>query len=44
MISSMYHREFVDLIVEYHSPGQYLQRGGNGTTSGFSHPRQTPRS
>ena len=23
--------EFVDLIVEYHSPGENLQRGGNGT-------------
>jgi hypothetical protein len=23
--------EFVDLIVEYHSPGRSLQRGGNGT-------------
>jgi predicted acylesterase/phospholipase RssA len=23
--------EFVDLIVEYHSPGWYLQRGANGT-------------
>ena len=27
--------EFVDLIVEYHSPGQYLQRGGNGTAMVF---------
>ena len=27
--------EFVDLIVEYHSPGQYLQRGGNGTVLVF---------
>jgi hypothetical protein len=23
--------EFVDLLVEYYSPGRYLQRGGNGT-------------
>ena len=23
--------DFVDLVVEYYSPGQYLQRGGNGT-------------
>jgi predicted acylesterase/phospholipase RssA len=27
--------EFVDLIVEYHSPGRYLQRGGNGTAMVF---------
>jgi len=27
--------EFVDLIVEYDSPGQYLQRGGNGTVLVF---------
>jgi predicted acylesterase/phospholipase RssA len=27
-------REFVDLVVEYHSPGQYLQRG-NGTALVF---------
>jgi hypothetical protein len=24
--------EFVDIIVEYHSPGQFLKRGSNGTT------------
>jgi predicted acylesterase/phospholipase RssA len=23
--------EFVDLVVEYHTPGRFLQRGGNGT-------------
>jgi hypothetical protein len=27
--------EFVDLIIEYHSPGRYLQRGGNGTAVVF---------
>jgi hypothetical protein len=27
--------DFVDLIVEYHSPGQYLQHGGNGTAMVF---------
>ena len=27
--------DFVDLIVEYHSPGQFLQRGGNGTALVF---------
>jgi hypothetical protein len=27
--------EFVDLIVEYHSPGRYLQRGANGTALVF---------
>jgi hypothetical protein len=27
--------EFVDLLVEYHSPGQYLQRGENGTALVF---------
>jgi hypothetical protein len=27
--------EFVDLMVEYHSPGHYLQRGGNGTAMVF---------
>jgi predicted acylesterase/phospholipase RssA len=27
--------EFVDLIVEYHASGQYLQRGGNGTVLVF---------
>jgi hypothetical protein len=27
--------EFVDLIVEYHSPGRYLQRGANGTAMVF---------
>ena len=27
--------EFVDLIVEYHSPGPYLQRGGNGAVLVF---------
>jgi predicted acylesterase/phospholipase RssA len=27
--------EFVDLIAEYHSPGSYLQRGGNGTAMVF---------
>jgi predicted acylesterase/phospholipase RssA len=27
--------EFVDLIVEYHSAGHYLQRGGNGTVMVF---------
>lgn len=27
--------EFVDLIVEYHSPGLYLQRGRNGTVLEF---------
>ncbi len=27
--------EFVDLIVEYHSPGQYRQRGGEGTVLVF---------
>jgi hypothetical protein len=24
--------EFVDLVVEYHSPGSFLKRGSNGTT------------
>jgi hypothetical protein len=28
-------REFVDLIVEYHSPGRYLQRGAKGTALVF---------
>jgi hypothetical protein len=28
-------REFVDLIVEYHSPGRYLQRGASGTAMVF---------
>jgi predicted acylesterase/phospholipase RssA len=27
--------EFVDLVVEYHSPGRYLQRGANGTAMVF---------
>ena len=27
--------EFVDLIVEYHAPGRFLQRGGNGTAIPF---------
>ncbi len=27
--------EFVDLVAEYHSPGQYLQRGGNGSVMVF---------
>jgi hypothetical protein len=33
--------EFVDLIVEYHSPGRYLQRGDNGTTLVFPIHAQT---
>jgi predicted acylesterase/phospholipase RssA len=27
--------ELVDLVTEYHAPGQYLQRGGNGTAMVF---------
>ena len=27
--------EFVDLVVEYHSPGRSFQRGGNGTAIVF---------
>jgi len=27
--------EFVDLLVEYHSPGRHLRRGGNGTAMVF---------
>jgi hypothetical protein len=27
--------EFVDVLVEYHSPGRYLQRGGNRTAMAF---------
>jgi len=33
--------EFVDIIVEYHSPGRYLQRGDNGTTLVFPIHAQT---
>jgi hypothetical protein len=33
--------EFVDLLVEYHSPGRYLQPGGKGTTLVFPIRAQT---